>query len=188
MRKEVEISLMELLFAEVGNKDDAIFIKVKEVPVIGDGAANSDGYKYVNIYYGFASDFAKYLFHLLNEKGCFCRTFNNPLAGCSNIKDYDKLCSLKLRINLETEYQGLKLGKDVYVFRVPAITCWAKCSKVEMVADSIATLLVDMVKQLLAGNDKDYSWVVTQQKEFKKDEKDITGLIEGNTLALYIWK
>lgn len=110
------------------------------------------------------------------------------MVGHSNIKDYDKLCSLKLRINLETEYQGLKLGKDVYVFRIPVITCWAKYSKVEMVADSIATLLVDMVKQLLAGNDKDYSWVVTQQKEFKKDEKDITGLIEGNTLALYIWK
>lgn len=89
---------------------------------------------------------------------------------------------------METEYQGLKLGKDVYVFRVPVITRWVKYSKVEMVADSIATLLVDMIKQLLAGNDKDYSWVVTQQKEFKKDEKDITGLIEGNTLALYIWK
>lgn len=35
MRKEVEISLMELLFKEVGDKDDAIFIKEKKVPVTG---------------------------------------------------------------------------------------------------------------------------------------------------------
>lgn len=35
MRKEVEISLMELLFTEVGGKDGAIFIKEKKVPVTG---------------------------------------------------------------------------------------------------------------------------------------------------------
>lgn len=46
MRKEVEISLMELLFKEVGDKDDAIFIKEKKVPVTGNNAINSDGYKY----------------------------------------------------------------------------------------------------------------------------------------------
>ena len=188
MRKEVEISFIELLFVETNAEDDVIITAVKKVPVVESAEWYGGGYTYVDVYYTYASDFAKYLWHLLNEYECFYSTGQSQFMMWSDIKNSDVLRSLKLRISLETEYQGLQLGKDVYVFRVPVITRWAKHSKVEMVADSIATLLVDMVKQLLAGNGRDYSWVVTQQKEFKKDEKDITGLIEGNTLALYIWK